>query len=257
MRKSRIWPTKRIIFWSVSLTFILWLSCWCFTVLFLGSEEMKPGTFGDMFGSVNALFSGLAFSGVIIAIVLQSQELQLQREELEATRKEFETQNETLKAQRFENTFFQMLSLHHEIISAMTVKIDAATSYTGRRCMQTISHILTHPFKDFNTIEDVESVLASYEKTYDIHGQHLGHYFRNLYNILKFVDSSEISNKKMYSNLLRAQLSNHELLLLAVNCISNHGNEKFKPLIEKYSFLSNLENPPKFVKNAYNSTAFA
>jgi hypothetical protein len=46
------------------------------------------GTFGDMFGSVNSLFSGLAFAGVIYAILLQSKELELQREELKLTREE-------------------------------------------------------------------------------------------------------------------------------------------------------------------------
>ena len=44
--------------------------------------------FGDMFGGLAALFSGLAFAGLIVAIVLQSRELGLQRDELEATRHE-------------------------------------------------------------------------------------------------------------------------------------------------------------------------
>ncbi|MEN9677081.1 MAG: hypothetical protein RIS76_2977 [Verrucomicrobiota bacterium] len=47
-----------------------------------------PGAFGDMFGLANALFSGLAFAGVIFAILLQRQELALQREELQETREE-------------------------------------------------------------------------------------------------------------------------------------------------------------------------
>ena len=54
------------------------------------------GTFGDMFGAVNTLFSGLAFAGVIYAIILQQQELTLQREELKMTREEL---NRTATAQ--------------------------------------------------------------------------------------------------------------------------------------------------------------
>ncbi len=50
----------------------------------------ERGTFGDMFGAVNTLFSGLAFAGVIYAILLQRQELSLQRKELELTRRELE-----------------------------------------------------------------------------------------------------------------------------------------------------------------------
>lgn len=61
------------------------------TGLSLASGEnglTKGGLFGDMFGALNALFSGLAFAGVIITILLQSKELGLQREELKAQREE-------------------------------------------------------------------------------------------------------------------------------------------------------------------------
>jgi hypothetical protein len=38
--------------------------------------------YGDSFGILNALFSGLAFAGIIITILLQREELKLQRNEL-------------------------------------------------------------------------------------------------------------------------------------------------------------------------------
>jgi len=47
----------------------------------------KPGAFGDSFGFVNSLFSGLAFAGVIYAILLQREELKLQRIDIEDSRK--------------------------------------------------------------------------------------------------------------------------------------------------------------------------
>lgn len=46
------------------------------------------GQFGDVFGAANALFSGLAFAGLIYAILLQREDLELQRKELEMTRQE-------------------------------------------------------------------------------------------------------------------------------------------------------------------------
>lgn len=52
------------------------------------ADEQRRGTFGDMFGGLNALFSGLAFAGIIITILLQSKELALQRQELKETREE-------------------------------------------------------------------------------------------------------------------------------------------------------------------------
>ena len=46
------------------------------------------GSFGDSFGAINSLFSGLAFAGIIYTILLQRKELSLQRKELTDTRKE-------------------------------------------------------------------------------------------------------------------------------------------------------------------------
>lgn len=60
---------------------------------YVGVNHIHPvmearGQFGDMFGGLNAIFSGLAFLGVIYAVLLQRTELELQRKELELTRKE-------------------------------------------------------------------------------------------------------------------------------------------------------------------------
>ena len=72
----------------VSITIILIL---CGFIIFFSFDTWgERGSFGDMFGSINALFSGLALAGVIYAILLQRKELSLQREELKLTRKELE-----------------------------------------------------------------------------------------------------------------------------------------------------------------------
>ena len=49
----------------------------------------NAGAFGHSFGIITSLFSGLAFIGIIITILLQREELQLQRRELTENRKEF------------------------------------------------------------------------------------------------------------------------------------------------------------------------
>ena len=97
---------------------VIIIGFWLLT-LYLLRGDADRGTFGDMFGSVNALFSGFALAGIILTILLQQSELKLQREELKETRKEFQIQNETLRLQRFENTFFHLLDLHHKIVDGM------------------------------------------------------------------------------------------------------------------------------------------
>ena len=58
--------------------------------IWLYPNMAERGQFGDMFGWLNALFSGLAFAGVIYAILLQREELALQRRELKETRTELQ-----------------------------------------------------------------------------------------------------------------------------------------------------------------------
>lgn len=54
----------------------------------VGPDMATWGQFGDIFGGINALFTGLAFAGVIYTILLQRRELGLQRDELRLTRDE-------------------------------------------------------------------------------------------------------------------------------------------------------------------------
>ena len=78
---ERLGPAN--VFASVAALWLIWAGLsWLF-----GSLETR-GQFGDSFGGLNALFSGLAFAGVIYAVLLQRRELQLQREELRLTREE-------------------------------------------------------------------------------------------------------------------------------------------------------------------------
>ena len=70
--------------------------------------------------------------------------------------------------------------------------------------------------------------------------QDVGHYFRSVYNIVKFVHYSPVDDKHFYTNIVRAQLSNNELIVLFYNCITPLGRDKFKPLVEEYALLKHL-----------------
>lgn len=69
----------------------LWLAC-TLAIYWLFPDWQTRGTAGDSFGAVNALFSGLAFAGVIYALNLQRKQLEDQQEEMRATRKVTEAQ---------------------------------------------------------------------------------------------------------------------------------------------------------------------
>ena len=219
----------------------------------------ERGQFGDSFGAVNALFSGFAFAGVIYAIILQKRELELQREELEATRTEIRGQREQL----FENSFFQLLGRHSEILNTMAIPGPSLSSskrnlgtnyYSGRECfdlmLQKLRDIYQPLEERFNAgmiNEDRERELIykwlndKYEGFFPDLQPYVGHYFRHLYNIVKFVDksASEVVEKKFYTDLIRAQLSSTELGLLFYHGLSDRGAE-FRDLVEKYALFENI-----------------
>jgi hypothetical protein len=115
---------KTIFFGILVVVFVMtmWGSSW---YILTHSEVLKSwsdrGTFGDMFGAINALFSGLAFSGVIITIMLQTHELKLQRDELAETRKEvklqriqLEEQNKRSREQTTASILFELTKIYSE-----------------------------------------------------------------------------------------------------------------------------------------------
>ncbi len=84
---------KKVIYISLVIVFIAFalpvLLVKCF-----GVDFDKLGTYGDFFGSFNALVSALAFGGLIYTIYLQRKDLELQRNELQLTREEMARQAE-------------------------------------------------------------------------------------------------------------------------------------------------------------------
>ena len=230
---------------------------WCFTLLsfvygpelttFLGLKYPvfvvgERGTFGDMFGGVNSLFSGLAFTGIIFTILLQRKEFELQREELKATRKVMNDQGNTLNTQRFENTFFAMLSLHNEMLATMDIIYSNGNTKKGKACLKNHMDALKNKWPKFanDPSDEADKIAKCYQLWYSEKYTDVAHYFRMLYTIVKFVDDSNMVNKKQYTNIVRAQLSAQEQMLLFYNGLSKYGNEKFKPLTVKYELLENM-----------------
>lgn len=236
-----------------------WLLLLWFAIIFIWAasgwvlfSEKERGTFGDMFGAVNALFSGLAFATLIYTAWMQREELALQREELAATRTELEgqkiqlsEQTATFALQRFEDSLFALLRTQGEIVSSMQVADGAGNVWRSRNCFEALYirlknvHQNNAVYEKGATLNTVQSV---YGKFYATHQADLGHYFRHLYHIVKFIKDSPITSdsRKKYTSLVRAQLSGYEHLLLFYNCLSVFGYKKFKPLVEEFALLENM-----------------
>lgn len=252
---------KDLIYGSILFIFViaLWYFSWQYidnsvvSIDFELTDIEARGLFGDKFGAINALFSSLAFAGIIFTIFLQKRELKLQREEMEETRGEFIKQNDTLIRQKFENTFFQLVNLFNSIVNSIDLRNSKSIVTTsGRDCFVTfhkrleryLEKLILEDGTPFSSIDQstIEQAIKAYDTLYVSNRSDLSHYFRTFYHIIKFVENSEIDNKKQYIAIARAQLSSHEQIILFYNCLHENGIEKFKPLIETHSLFKNIDD---------------
>ncbi len=267
----------------ISVLFFLWDAVPSF-----GGKDVtfqRYGNLGEYIGGIVGSFWSLA--GVILfyeALRVQRSELQLQREELQQQRVEimeqteqYIIQNQTLLARKLEGTFFQLISLHNEIIASMALHssrhpdiplLEKSAEISGRYSFKHFYQYFKLRYAeniDMTGIEasDKQAVLdlisETYRKFFAKFQEDLGHYFRNLFNLIVFIDTSKLPNKKFYFNLTRSQLSNYELLLLFYHSLSPYG-KRLKPLLEKYSFFiqfPEMELIDRRHKNYFDKKAFS
>jgi hypothetical protein len=89
-----LWP-----FLTIVLAVIACFAAYAYWMPRLMPDPAARGQFGDTFGALNTLFSGLAFAAFAYTLLLQRRELALQRAELAQTREELAKQAAAQQAQ--------------------------------------------------------------------------------------------------------------------------------------------------------------
>jgi hypothetical protein len=191
------------------------------------------GTLGDMFGGINALFTGFGFVGVILTVLLQS---------------------ETMKREKFERTFFHLTKLYHQQISGHSDKNHFKIQY----------NILKEKIKGQTT---KDNVLALCREHFDEHSEIYVPYYTKLYAIIDHIREAKLhkDDEYHYFKILRAQFSYFEQYLLFYQCISmsiyknpKRKNENLKKIFEKNSLFDNLDTKEinEVIKNEFKKEAF-
>ncbi|GAB2940315.1 hypothetical protein [Aquaspirillum soli] len=220
----------------------------------LSKDNGDWGTFGDFIGgTLNPIFSLLAFLALLRTIRLQSKEMELTREEMELTRDELkraaEAQEKTqlvldeqLKitaVQKFEATFFLLLDQHHQMLESISQKQKGGFS----QLEITSSSVFEHGDSSLSyqkTILQDDSRLVKY-----LNFLHLFIVFlnKNIHLIVKIDQSTPEANltpnNNVYIELIKYSLSSEVLQLLA---IYSFDSPEHKALIEKYCLLENIED---------------
>jgi hypothetical protein len=225
----------------------------------------------NLLGSMGEYIGGLvgslwALAGVILfyetlkfqrtELIMQREELGYQRTEIMEQTNQYIIQNQTLITRKMEGTFFQLISLHNEIVHSLHLDFESHPSYqgktstiaNGRYCFNYFYKFFYKTFSDnidltgvaSSETEDINLIIKESFKTFFTEFQEdIGHYYRNLFNLALYVDKSKLNAKKFYCNLIRSLLSNYELVLLFYYCLSDYG-AKMKILTEKYSLFVQL-----------------
>ena len=89
------------------------------------SDWQTRGQFGDAFGALNALFSGMAFAAFVVALMLQRQELGLQRRELQLQREEMAASRVQLERQANVQAALARVTVAQIRVVAEQVRVEA------------------------------------------------------------------------------------------------------------------------------------
>lgn len=227
-----------VVYYYIALTKAYWP--------FDGIKKEELGTFGDSWGMLTSIFSVLAFLGVSYSLIMQTDAFKHSEDVAQ------KQQYHTLK-QGFENNLFQMLSLLQEIISEIRIRKtnvdkDDDPVRVGRSTFKVIFELSYEKYKPIYQERKYDSLSEMYVHLLDLfrgtggHTQfNLGHYFRFLYNIFRYIHDSNVSgeDKLEYAKIVRAQISNYELLLLFYNIMHVDGI-KFQKYVVEYQIFDNL-----------------
>lgn len=172
----------------------------------------KSGTFGDSFGVVTSLFSGLAFSGIILTILLQRQELTESRE--------------IFRIQRFEGSFYRLLELYRKNLEDIRVSdTQTGESYHAIDALNFICKKLNEAMQKYSQFLEDESRRVIYEAQLFIEVQKLirrqARYLGTLLSLLELVerDLPREKDQEPYWNIIANQLTSHESRYLFYCCL--------------------------------------
>lgn len=223
------------------------------------SKENGYGPWGDFFGGVlNPILTFLTFMGLLITIIIQKKELKESRDVFKGQQEALEKQQEEMTIQSFDNKFFQMLNSFNKTVDSLNLIMNGRT-YIGKNVFEQLIKELTNRIKNcnkntkkLNKADCLKDIFIDFNDNYDTTFKY---YFLNLYQLLVFIDeeiphSDEKKYSKKYTNIVRAQLSKNELILLTYNAVGviDFCGDNYKKLIEKYSLLEHLTYEA-YVKN--------
>ena len=229
------------------------------------------GQLGDTFGALNALFSALAFIAVLFTLKQQRDDLNRQQEQI------FRTERDQ-HIQRFEQTFYELLRLLREarndvefrysrdyLQDGASAERNSGERVEGTEAFKRASTEMRHWIGLANQAEgEVSADTAAKLYLKHVHSRYestFAPYYRLLYTLLLRIKEDPVMTqpqKYRYGNLLRSQLTSHEVSLCCYNGLAAISGS-FKDLIVEFRLAKYL--PDQFgrerLKLYYPASCFA
>lgn len=185
----------------------------------------KVGQYGDFVGGV---------IGTILSVVLLYLTLKLQREDSSNNSKIY-------KAQQLNDEFFHLLDMYHRILDTLSFN-DDESFYNGKIALHKNVEDMYGGFDSSISLPIRRKAAVSvYQDFYAKERDFAPVYFRTLYRICEIIDNADCEEKKKveYIKILRAQLTDSELILMRYNAMTPLGY-KFTDYINKYNLLKHI-----------------
>lgn len=232
--------------------YLKWICIFFLIILFLPvlltkfpfciSDFSNTGPIGDTIGGIMGPFVAIAAAMLtFLAFWVQF--------------KANEQQRKDIALERFESNLFELIHIQQDITNNL---IFVEKKGNNNKVQAQGRDVFQYVYEDYNfgldgkyddntpIIVGVKTLMQhqSVNRYTDLKELgYLDHYFRHLYRVFKYINDSDViddTDKYKYACMVRASLSQYELIMLFYNCLSSNGCENFKPLIETYAIFNNI-----------------
>ncbi|MFW1942367.1 putative phage abortive infection protein [Acinetobacter guillouiae] len=227
----------------------------------------RLGQLGDYIGGLlNPILTFFSFLALLITIIIQNKQLDVSTTELKTAsdtlkenQKVMSEQLLTQSLQQFDSIFFAMLKDLNSLLYEIEHNIN-----TDKQPDLELCYKLFHNEYNFSASQIQEQILNH---------RSISRYFMLLFQVLKIIEIKLTENQyiednkkpamiKMYSNIVRASVSEKAMQLLMINAL-NDNFKPFKNLIEKFNFFEHTsfkyytEYSIPLINAAFQYTSFA
>ncbi|HLR68218.1 MAG TPA: EAL domain-containing protein [Virgibacillus sp.] len=240
MQKKRLTQLRKTALYYVLPSFIIMMMS-CSVIYFsmyyiIHHEDTTAFTFGDNYGYLADFFNGITTPILTIitalfalwAFLSQKEQLKLQKEES--------------VRQRIEGTFFQLFDLHSNMVRDLVYEAPNGFGRHGGQGFfkKAYTDLMQIYLAEEDTDEDLR-LLASMQKLDKIHANNFHLYYKNLFQLFYWIyehrEQLSENQRNSYVELIRAQLSHYQMMLVYFNA-KFFGRNFFYKVLDELNFLN-------------------